>query len=117
MLAVWMHVLHMSIRRGGRITGCLNAGVMRILCYAQVMSIKRITISVPDYTAARIKKAAGRMSVSAWVTGIVEERLESGELERLWREFYEAVRPRRAEVRRADAIFDRLTGRRRRKAA
>ena len=33
------------------------------------MSIKRITISVPDDTAERIKKAANGIPVSAWVTG------------------------------------------------
>ena len=81
------------------------------------MSIKRITISVPDRTAARIKQAAGGMAVSAWVTEIVEERLEDSELERLWREFYQAVRPRSSDIRRADALFGRLTRRRRRKAA
>lgn len=81
------------------------------------MSIKRITISVPNETAARIKKAAEGMSVSAWLTGVVEERLADGDMERLWREFYETVRPRRNDIRRADALFDRLTGRRRRRAA
>ena len=81
------------------------------------MSIKRITISVPGETATRIKKAAGAMPVSAWVTGIVEERLEDRELERLWQEFYQTVRPQPDDVRRADAIFDRLTKRRRRKTA
>ncbi len=81
------------------------------------MSIKRITISVPGETASRIKKAARGMSVSAWVTGLVEERLEDAELERLWRDFYQGVRPRRRDVRRADALFDRLTRRRRRSAA
>jgi len=85
--------------------------------YAEVMSIKRITISVPDDTAARIKKAAGSMAVSAWVTEVVEDRLEDAALERLWREFYQSVRPRRDDMRRADAIFDRLTKRRRRKTA
>jgi hypothetical protein len=90
---------------------------MLMLCYAQVMSIRRITISVPAETAARIKKAAGRMPVSAWVTQVVEEHLESGDLERLWQEFYQSVRPQRAEIRRADVLFDRLTGRRRRKAS
>ncbi len=85
--------------------------------YAEVMSIKRITISVPYDTAARIKKAAGRMPVSAWVTEVVHERLEDRELDRLWREFYQSVRPRPSDIRRADAIFDRLTKRRRRKTA
>jgi len=81
------------------------------------MSIKRITISVPDDTATRIKKAADGMSVSAWVTEAVEQRLEDAEMERLWREFYRTVRPRRGDIRRADALFERLTGRRRRSAA
>lgn len=85
--------------------------------YADVMSIKRITISVPHDTAARIKKAAGNMPVSAWVTEIVEERLEDRELERLWQEFYKTVRPRPRDIRRADAMFDRLTRRHRRKTA
>jgi hypothetical protein len=85
--------------------------------YAEVMSIKRITISVPDDIAARIKKAADGMPVSAWVTEVVEERLEDREMECLWREFYKAVRPRRNDIRRADALFDRLTRRRRRRAA
>jgi hypothetical protein len=57
------------------------------------------------------------MAVSAWVTEVVEERLEDREMERLWRDFYKAVRPRRNDIRRADALFDRLTRRRRRRAA
>jgi hypothetical protein len=78
-------------------------------CYAIVMSIRRITISVPARTAVRIKRAAGRMPVSAWVTGVIEERIEDVELERLWQEFYRSVRPLAADTKRADAIFRRLT--------
>jgi hypothetical protein len=81
------------------------------------MSIRRITISVPEETAARIKRAAGIRAVSAWVTDVVEERLEEKELERLWRAFYQSVRPARRDIRRAEAIVDRLTGRRRQKTA
>jgi hypothetical protein len=81
------------------------------------MSIRRITISVPAETAARIRKAAGRTPVSAWVTEVIEERLDDAELERLWQEFYQSVRPRRADARRADAIFKRLTKAPRRKSA
>jgi hypothetical protein len=73
------------------------------------MSIRRITISVPADVAARIKKAAGRTPVSAWVTGIIEDHLEDAELERMWASFYEEVAPRRADVTRANAIFKRLT--------
>jgi hypothetical protein len=73
------------------------------------MSIRRITISVPSETAARIKKAAGRTPVSAWVTAAIEDRLEDAELERLWQEFCATVRPRGRDVKRADGIFKRLT--------
>jgi hypothetical protein len=78
-------------------------------CYANVMSIERITISVPSTVAARIKKAAGDTPVSAWVTGVIEDHLDDAELDRLWQDFYASVRPRRADVRRADAILRRLT--------
>jgi hypothetical protein len=81
------------------------------------MSIRRITISVPVAIAARIKKAAGRTPVSAWVTGLIEERLDDSELERLWQAFYRSVRPRREDVRRADSIFRRLMKPRRPRAA
>lgn len=87
------------------------------VCYANVMAIERITISVPKATAAKIKKAAGRRPVSAWVTEVLEERLEDAELERLWQDFYRSVRPRAEDVRRADAIFRRLTKPRRKGAA
>jgi hypothetical protein len=72
------------------------------------MSIRRITISVPAEVAARIKKAAGNTPVSAWVTGVIDERLDDAEFERLWQAFYRAVRPRREDVRRADGLFRRL---------
>ena len=73
------------------------------------MTIKRITISVPSEVASRIEKAAGGSPVSAWVTDVIEERLNDAELERQWLEFYEEVRPARKDVARAEAIFKRLT--------
>jgi hypothetical protein len=48
------------------------------------MSIKRITISVPREVASRIKKAAGRVPVSAWVTDVIEEHLDDAALEKQW---------------------------------
>ena len=72
------------------------------------MSIRRITISVPESVATRIKKAAGRTPVSSWVTSVIEEHLDDAELERRWDEFYASVAPTRADKRRADAMFDRL---------
>lgn len=81
------------------------------------MSIRRITISVPDAVARRIKRAAARKSVSAWVTGVIHEHLDDAELDRLWQEFYRSVSPRPEAVRRADAMFRRLTRPSRRKSA
>ncbi len=81
------------------------------------MAIRRITISVPEALAKRIKQAAGGRPVSSFVTGLVEEHLDDAELERRWTEFYADVAPRPADVRRADALFKRLTRPRRRGAA
>jgi len=82
-----------------------------IPCYVNVMTIRRITISVPAKVAARIKKAAGETPVSVWITGIIEDHLDDAELEQLWEEFYRAVRPRSEDVRRANSMFRRLTKR------
>jgi len=72
------------------------------------MTIRRITISVPVEVARRVKKAAGTASVSAWVTGLIEEHLEDRELDRLWQEFYRTVRPKPEDVRRANAMYPTL---------
>jgi hypothetical protein len=77
------------------------------------MSIRRITISVPRAVAGRIKRAAGSKPVSAWVTSVIEERLDDAELERQWEAFCRDVAPRRSDERRAGVLFDRLTRRRR----
>ena len=81
------------------------------------MSIRRITLSVPERVAVRIKHAAGATPVSAWVTQLVEEHLDDLELERRWREFYRDVAPAREDVRRAEAKFKRLVGPARRRRA
>ena len=81
------------------------------------MNIRRITISVPADVARRVKRAAGNESVSAWITGLIEDHLEDRELDRLFREFYRSVRPRPEDVRRANAMFRRLTKPRRKTAA
>ena len=80
------------------------------------MAIRRITISVSEGVAARIKKAAGAVPVSTWVTDIVEEHLEDEELERQWEAFYRDVGPMREDIRRADAIFKRMTSPKRRRS-
>ena len=81
------------------------------------MTIRRITISVPEQVAGRIKKAAGDQPVSAWLTDVIAGHLDDRELERLWREFYRDVAPKRAEIRRADQMFTRLVRRSRRQGA
>jgi len=79
------------------------------LCYAYVMAIKRITLSVPEQVAVRLKKAAGRVPISAWVTQIIEQHLQEAELEAAWQAFLRDAAPSRAEARQADAMFQRLT--------
>ncbi|MBI1946404.1 MAG: hypothetical protein HYS27_11945 [Deltaproteobacteria bacterium] len=81
------------------------------------MSITRITISVPEQIAKRIKRAAGKVPVSTWVTEKLEEQLRQEELDALFEEFYLDVNPSPASVREADAAFERLTGRRPRRGA
>lgn len=76
------------------------------------MPIKRITISVPESVAKRIKKAAGKVPVSTWLTQRIEEHLDQEELDRLFEEFYRDVKPSPKSVREADAMFERLTGKR-----
>ncbi|MBA2514434.1 MAG: hypothetical protein H0V26_08920 [Solirubrobacterales bacterium] len=62
--------------------------------------------------ANRIKKAAGKTPVSAWLTERIVEHLEQGHLDALFDEFYRDVNPSPESVREADAMFERLTGRR-----
>ena len=81
------------------------------------MAIRRLTISVPEDVAGRIKKAAGDKPVSTWVTDLIAEHLDDTEIERLWTEFYRDVAPTRAEIRRADQMFTRLTRGSRRQGA
>ncbi len=81
------------------------------------MPIKRVTISMPEKLARRLKKAAGKEPVSAWLTKLVEERLDDAELERLWEEHYAGLELTQGEIRRGDELFKRLTKPRGRRAA
>ena len=71
------------------------------------MAIRRITISVPEEVAGRIKKAAGARPVSTWVTELIENHLDDAELDGLWQEFYADVNPSSKATRRAEAIMSR----------
>ncbi len=81
------------------------------------MAIKRITLSVPDEVAQRVKKAAGSTPVSAWVSALIERHLDELELEQRWRDFYSDVAPTRDHVRSAEQTLGRLAKPRRRRAA
>ena len=81
------------------------------------MSIKRITISVPEHVASTIKKAAGNTPVSAWVTEVIEEHLNDAELERHWQQFFREVNPSRQDTRRAESMLKRMTRRPARRGA
>jgi hypothetical protein len=73
------------------------------------MAIRRITLSVPEEVAARIKEAAGSTPVSTWVTDLVEDHLDDDALEREWQAFYRDVHPDRKAVRAAATKLRRLT--------
>lgn len=81
------------------------------------MAIKRITISVPESVAKKIKAAAGTTPVSTWVTELIEEHLDDAELDRRWQAFYDDVSPTREDLRKAEAIFKRTTKPRRSRGA
>lgn len=55
------------------------------------MAIKRITISLPDELAERLKAAAGDKPVSTWVTELIEHELEQEHLDQLWEDYMAEV--------------------------
>ena len=81
------------------------------------MTLKRITISVSEEVASRIRTAAGDTPVSTWVTDVLEEHLDEADLERYWQDFYRDVKPSRQDVRRAKSTLQRLTKRAGRRGA
>jgi hypothetical protein len=81
------------------------------------MAIRRITISVPEETARRIKKAAGQTAVSSWVTEVIEEHLDDAELDRKWQDFYADVNPSSRDRKVAQTLHARLTKARARRGA
>jgi hypothetical protein len=77
------------------------------------MSARRITVSVPEAVALRLKKAAGKTPVSTWLTDLIEEHLDERELEGKWEAFYAGVSPDAGAARKADEILKRATRRKR----
>lgn len=57
------------------------------------MSIKRITISVPEELADKVREAAGDEPISTWMTKLVEQELDYEQADRLWEEYMAEVGP------------------------
>lgn len=73
------------------------------------MATVRITLSVPEELAGRIKKAAGDGTVSGWMTTIIEQHLdEDVELERQFDEWLAANPPSGEAQRWAAEVLDSL---------
>lgn len=73
------------------------------------MAAVRITLSVPDELAGRIKKAAGEGTVSGWVVKVIEQYFEEdAELERQFDEWLAADPPDEEARQWADKLFEQL---------
>ena len=103
-------------RQASRALGA-HVCVMSMLCYVDVMSIRRITLSVQEEVAQRIKKAAGSTPVSSWVAEVIAAHIDEEALEREFESFCEAHQPSSAEKRRVDAMMSRLRPNARKRSA
>ena len=75
------------------------------------MAAVRITLSVPDELAARIKKSAGEGTVSGWVVKVIEEYLaEDAELERQFDEWLAADPPTEEDRQWAREVLGKVLG-------
>jgi len=81
------------------------------------MPITRVTISMPSALARKVKRAAGKQPVSAWLTELVEERLTRRELDQMWSAHVASFAFTAAETREARRRLSRLTRPKRRRAA
>lgn len=75
------------------------------------MATRRVTVSLPEELAEKLKEQAGDRSVSALVTDILEERLERRELDRLWADYLRDVGASESDLAEADGILNDLLGR------
>jgi hypothetical protein len=72
------------------------------------MSVRRMTVSLPEDTARRLKSAARGRSVSALLAELVDETLDQRELETQWRQLYNQVAPSLAASQKAERILSAL---------
>ncbi|MGQ0573697.1 MAG: hypothetical protein ACT4RN_05760 [Pseudonocardia sp.] len=82
------------------------------------MATVRITLSVPEELANRIKKSAGEGTVSGWVVNVIENHIaEDAELERQFVEWLEAIPPDEDTMKSVDAAIEQALGPRRARGA
>jgi hypothetical protein len=73
------------------------------------VTIKRVTISLPEDLADKLREQAGDRSVSAYVADLISDHLDNDELEALWRGFVDDVGPSDTDIAAADRVLDELT--------
>jgi hypothetical protein len=82
------------------------------------MAAVRITLSVPEELAGRIKKAAGAGTVSGWVVKVIEQYLaEDAELERQFDEWLEANPADEETMGYVDEVLEKALGLKRNRGA
>lgn len=74
------------------------------------MTTRRVTVSLPEELAEKLREQAGERSVSAFVADILEERLERRELDRLWADYLRDTGVSASDLTEADAILNDLLG-------
>lgn len=75
------------------------------------MAIKRVTVSLPEELAAKLRSEAGGRSVSAYVADLISEHFDESEVERLWRSYLDEVAITSEDIATADEILNKLTAR------
>jgi hypothetical protein len=82
------------------------------------MAAVRITLSVPEELADRIKQAAGEGTVSGWIVKVIERYLaEDAELERQFDEWLAAHPPSEDDMQYVDDVLEKALGVRRKRGA
>ncbi|HEX6237563.1 MAG TPA: hypothetical protein VFZ68_10245 [Acidimicrobiales bacterium] len=72
------------------------------------MAIKRVTISLPEELAGRLRAEAGDRPVSAHVADLIARHLEERDLDELWRSYLDEIDLSPDDVAAADRLLDEL---------
>jgi len=76
------------------------------------VTIKRVTISLPEELVDSVRGVVGDGSMSAYVADLIREHLQDDDLDALWRAFVADVGLSADDVTAADRVLDELTGHR-----